>query len=459
MPQGRPPFTLRGQAVNAGNAAVAGFAETGDLSWALRSPPHDAGDTLGARTPTQVTFPGDGSGFRTDSAVYREVGVVEQRLSDQGRFAADSGDPGNGDCVTGSRANTADGQGRYGCRTATPGPQVAGRFVPDRFRVTDSGFGFARACSSSFTYYGQPFPWSAAPQVTITALEQGGATTTNYEGPFWKLADYTDHYEDDSVNAEAADDGDDRALDPSGTSHGWPATANAKGQITVPYSGTLTYLRGNAPLAPIAGADQLVKLRFDVADADGVRYEAGANPPTYLITPITGAGPVRWGRLALGNAYGPQDRDLAVPFTAQYYDGSRFVTNSDDTCTGTAVDVRVSASDPDTGDDLALAESCIWDDAGESGGYACSASSPAGRGYAEPPVSGDFNLWLKAPGASTSGDTNAGSIDLAADSLPGWLKFDWDNDTGTAQTGPSGRATFGRYRGNDRILFWQEVYR
>ncbi len=452
-------FTLRGFAEDSGGTAVSGFFETGFLTWALMSPPHDGDDTLGTRSPSEVSFAGDGTGYRTDTASYAEVGVLELTLTDQGNFAATSTDPGNGHCVTGSNSNTPDGSGRYGCRTATTGPATAGRFVPDRFRVTRSGFVFAPTCATDtdFTYFGQPFPWSGTPTVTITAKEQGGATTTNYEDVFWKLTEYSDTYEDDSDTAEGFDDGHDRDLDTSSASHAWPATTtDANGQIAVDYSGTFTYTR-NAPEAPIAGTDQNVKLSFPVADADGIQYEGGGSPPTYLISGINGAAPVRWGRLNLANAHGPQAHDLAVPFTAQYYDGSQFVPNSDDGCSGSATDITITASDVDTGDDLDLSESCIWEDGtGDSGTYDCS-GAPAGENYTEPPNAGDFNVWLQAPGAATSGDSNAGSIDLSVATMPAWLEYDWDGD-GTHDDLPTGRATFGRYTGNDRILYWREVY-
>lgn len=451
-------FTLQGAALNAGGTVVTGYAQSAALTWALMSPPHDGDDTLGTRSPAQVSFAGDGSGYRTDTASYQEVGVLELTLTDQGNFAATSGDKGDGHCISGSSSNTENGSGQYGCQAATTGPTTAGRFVPDRFEVTHSGFGFAPTCTTAtnFTYFGQSFPWSGTPTVTITAVEQGGSTTTNYEDVFWKLADYTDAYEDDSNTDEGTNDGDDRALDPSGSSHAWPSTTDANGQIAVDYSGTFTYTR-NGPEAPIAGVDQNVKLRFDVADADGVQYEAGASPPTYLISGINGAAPVRWGRLNLANAHGPQAHDLAVPFTAQFYDGSQFVPNTDDGCSGNATDITITASDVDTADDLDLGESCIWEDGtGDSGTYDCS-GAPAGENYTEPPNAGDFNVWLKAPGAATTGDSNAGSIDLSVVTMPNWLVYDWDGD-GTHDDLPAGRATFGRYTGNDRILYWREVY-
>ena len=40
----------------------------------------------------------------------------------------------------------------------------------------------------------------------------------------------------------------------------------------------------------------------------------------------------RYGRLALENAYGPETMPLIVPMSTEYYDGSRFLINPDDSC-------------------------------------------------------------------------------------------------------------------------------
>ena len=41
-----------------------------------------------------------------------------------------------------------------------------------------------------------------------------------------------------------------------------------------------------------------------------------------------------------------------------------------------------------------------------------------------------------------------------------WLQYEWDNVTPPDYNeNPAGRANFGIYRGNDRIINWREVIR
>jgi len=67
-------------------------------------------------------------------------------------------------------------------------------------------------------------------------------------------------------------------------------------------------------------------------------------------------------------------------------------------------------------------------------------------------VSGDSiasaPLLLSAPGIG-----NDGAVDVTLDAPP-YLEFDW---SGTGNTDPVGNARFGRYRGDDRIIFWKEL--
>ncbi|WP_054966212.1 DUF6701 domain-containing protein [Thiohalorhabdus denitrificans] len=444
-------FTLEGAAFTAGGTAVSGFDQATSMNWGLMEPPHDGGDTLGTRSPSQVTFAGDSTGYRTDSASYEEVGVLELTLTDQGNFAARSGDRSDDHCVTGSSSNdpSADpaGEGRFGCQAATEAPATAGRFVPDRFELAHSGFAFEPACAGGSTYFGEPFGWAGAPEVVVTAVAGDGSTTRNYEDPFWRLPDFADRYEDDSGTEEAADDGDDHALDASGATHQLPDTAETAGQATIPYQGTLVYDRPSAPAAPIGAGDQWVKLRFDVEDGDGIRYEGGASPPTYEISPIRGAGPVRFGRLALENAHGSELTDLNVPARAEYYDGERFVANREDDCTpismsGAADAVRLQLDD---GGSWVAAEGEVGLLGGTGGTTQGTATTGLAGGYG--------TLTLAAPGEGSTG-----YVDVRADlvELP-WLEVDRDGD-GSFTEYPQVRATFGRYRGDDRILYWQEVF-
>jgi hypothetical protein len=85
-----------------------------------------------------------------------------------------------------------------------------------------------------------------------------------------------------------------------------------------------------------------------------------------------------------------------------------------------------------------------------------------GAGPASPSslTGGTARLVLDAPGAGNTGYV-AVRDQVVAD-FP-WLAFDWDNADNddnpvTGLDNPVGRATFGRYTGNEHILYWQEVF-
>ena len=61
---------------------------------------------------------------------------------------------------------------------------------------------------------------------------------------------------------------------------------------------------------------------------------------------------------------------------------------------------------------------------------------------------GEELILLAAPG-----NGNYGSLNLLLD-VESWLQFDWGSG---AVSSPSGRVTFGSYRGDDRVIYRQEV--
>ena len=68
------------------------------------------------------------------------------------------------------------------------------------------------------------------------------------------------------------------------------------------------------------------------------------------------------------------------------------------------------------------------------------------------------------PGAGNEGTVNL----LLNDNLSNWLTYNWnydcdnadgdDNTTTGVDTEPCGTASFGIYRGDDRIIYWREVF-
>ena len=84
-------------------------------------------------------------------------------------------------------------------------------------------------------------------------------------------------------------------------------------------------------------------------------------------------------------------------------------------------------------------------------GAGCPAAAPPGLRFEEPPLGGDFNLRLAAPG-----DGNQGSLVITG-AVPDWLRFDW-NVALPGDEDPTGQATFGIFSGASRQIYFREVY-
>ncbi|EGG98940.1 MSHA biogenesis protein MshQ [gamma proteobacterium IMCC2047] len=181
-------------------------------------------------------------------------------------------------------------------------------------------------------------------------------------------------------------------------------------------------------------------------DADGVTIadinlntDNTANNDHALI----GVSNQRYGRLVIDNAFGPEALPLGVPVRTEYWNYSAFITNTDDSasaiiCPGSQFSAsQFKVMDGDTNDSLSPNN-----------------VNPLAFG---PILSGESTLQLSAPNASGPLDIY---LDLPASStpfvVPDWLRFDFNGD-GTDQS-PSGRALFGQYRSNDRIIYWQEKF-
>ncbi len=338
------------------------------------------------------------------------------------------------------------GDGDYlgaGNVVGTPSENV-GRFFPDHFTAALNVPALATACGAgSFTYVGEAFGYATAPVVTLTARAADAGVTQNYAGAYFRI--------DNTSLSNRSYSATSGLLDLSGLPPvaADPAIAPLGGglaTLTFSAGSGLAFTRG-APEPPF---DAEISLAIDVFDTDGVA--ALTNPVTF------GAGTgmlfdagneMRYGRLRLLNAVGSELVDLNVPMRAEYYGGAGqgFLANVGDACSG-----GVTLSLGGFTNNLGAGETCAIENGspGESG-IACAAAGPAGLRYREPPVGGDFNLYLRAPG-----DGNDGSTTVTAD-VPPWLRYDWDAAL-AGDENPTGTATFGIYRGEDRRIYTRELY-
>ncbi len=327
------------------------------------------------------------------------------------------------------RASVADASYLGAGDTLGTPTSTVGRFCPQHFDVAYNTPRFQTACGvGAFTYVGQSFGYASAqtPVLTATARNAAGSTTQNYAGTWMRMTA--------GALTGLAYGAASGSVSP-GAPNAPTVTGAGAGVVTVAFSsGPLLAFSRSVPLAPF-NAD--LSLALNVLDLDAVAYTA--NPARFgAATPGNGIGftsgkEMRYGRMAFTNANGSELAALSVPLTAEYWNGSLFVANTADSCT--LVPVTALARTP----------------------------SPAG--LVSTPTIANSPLASSAAGLSLSatGAGNTGYFALSYDlsTLTGagldFLRFDWDGN-GTYSEDPTGRATFGIFRGDSKVIYTRELY-
>jgi len=319
-----------------------------------------------------------------------------------------------------------------------------GRFFAHHFTSALNTPTFATSCSAgSFTYIGESFSYSNDPVITVTARALAGEVAENYTGAYFKINNAS---LPDPLYTSTPATLDTSGLPPASSDPAVSALGAGVGTLTFSGGSGLAYVRSNEQ-APF---DADIRLSMNVIDSDGaialgnplvfgsgggMLFDAGAN--------------MRYGRGRLLNAYGSELVDLALPFRTEYFvdAATGFVPNTDDSCTST-VDLTLGAFT----ENLAAGETCVLDiGAPGNSGAGCAAAGPPALRYREPPLGGDFNLYLRAPGPGDNGSTT-----VTAD-VPAWLEFDWNSSLPGLED-PVGTAVFGIFRGVDRRIYIRELY-
>lgn len=146
---------------------------------------------------------------------------------------------------------------------------------------------------------------------------------------------------------------------------------------------------------------------------------------------------IRFGRIELDSVGGTANSELPIPLRVEFWDGSRFITNTDDS--STEVDGSNDADDNRN----------IWVEPNQTafevtlgdGGPIASGQSRTITATHASDVRQQTQVWLE--------------LDNASNQLP-WLRFRWQDANRAEINGeedPSSVVTFGIYRGNDRVIF------
>jgi hypothetical protein len=326
-----------------------------------------------------------------------------------------------------------------------------GRFVPDHFAVALNAPAFGTACGASFTYVGQVFNYTTAPVIIVTARDFANNTTTLYEDNWWRITNATL-----TGKAYSAATG---TLDVSGLPATDP-TVFAAGAGT----GTLTFSSGTGILfdrtAPVAPFDADNSLAINVIDADGVAY---ASNPARFGQPAPGNGiafdnskEMRFGQLAISNAYGSQLVPLQLRMEVQYWNGTVFVTNTDDDCTSlAATNIEMTGFNQN----LAACETSLTVGAFSNGRATAQLSGPGSSN------TGGVSL-IPRLDSSVSGAPQtciAGTLQPVVGANRPYLQAKWDStdedsDGLMFDDDPDAQATFGTYRGAEEVIFIRENF-
>lgn len=314
-----------------------------------------------------------------------------------------------------------------------------GRFIPAGFTLSGTSVTHRStagcAPASTFTYLDEAFDLN----YTLSAVNAQGPVTTKYNGAYAKLnltsaAEFLPAASGFQPGARLS------LLGAAGT---WINGVSSAARLR------LSAGRASAPDGPHAAT-----FGIDPVDDDSVRITAPYDIDTDAVAGndrhSIGTVALRHGRLRLSNAIGSQDRNLGLPLKAQHWDGSNFITNTDDSCTSIAA---ANVSFGNHRRTLAATDTSV-------------VSSPVRL------TGGTGTLLVSKPASGHSGTVDVVlSLDTTATAqtcLQPWtankaattgasllhLRGTWCGSS--AYKDPAARASFGLYRGADKFIFQRE---
>lgn len=230
-----------------------------------------------------------------------------------------------------------------------------------------------------------------------------------------------------------------------------PTWNNGTMTVTSSAASVLRKLTTFAPDGPFSS----LQWGLDVIESfDGGRSLIGKNMNALTTGTCVGAGctaaaigsplALRYGRLRLDSASGPETAKLPVSFFSEYWIGNRFIVNPNDSCTlvpRAAITYPNGNLTTDTNRTLPLSIGTT------TGVY--NNIDAAGIHFA----AGDAVHYFSQPSSAGTGTFVVG-INL---STLTWLRYDWNQDGNYSDTSlPNANYSFGTYRGHDRIIYWHE---
>jgi len=358
-----------------------------------------------------------------------------------------------------------------------------GRFIPDHFTVTSQDNGILTAtCKSTpdisepagglpFVYSGQMLSDSLAigalryftnsnPKIVIEARNKNDALTKNYVGDFYKLS-LTSFArltlalpigttilapDTDAVRLGKDDDKLVRLL----------ANINAAtltddtGETTYTYANSDNFVYLHEENSEINEFTSDIRLSMvSIIDEDVVSAaDTDGDDTNGIILTLKPTGvPIRFGRAQLENSYGPETSALPQDLSVNYFEDGQYRVAKDDYCT------------PYNSSEMAITNIDLSSTIPET-------NIVNGKFITEGSPGETRKIELTAPGIG-----NTGRVCVSYEIYP-WLQYKWAIDENNLQCpfvkadvdslfndNPRAVATFGIYRGNDRIIYQREISR
>lgn len=301
---------------------------------------------------------------------------------------------------------------------------TVGRFYPKYFQVIASDWNYPG--SQSFAYMNQPFD---GVEFSVEALNANKSAIKNYADFVTKAEfnlDDIDHYSD---RFDAPDFGAGDWSNESDKSIGDFSVGNS-GQCI----GSACWnkdLGGSYPDGPFNSVTGTAKSEI------GLVYTSNVDPVEYITNEdfnsrLVRQPDIRFGRVDLDDVGGNQGSTLHVPLRVEYWNGSRFIVNPDDSQTKVFGEIEDDSQVHIWPTDNSAKEVTLGD-----GGTVSSGSSRSITATQAEPYRQQTRVWL--------------DLDDSKNGLP-WLKYNWDNKK-AGEENPSSVVTFGIHRGNDRVIY------
>ncbi len=323
---------------------------------------------------------------------------------------------------------TATSPNYFGLTGPSGTSNYIGRFYPDHFTISTSSItnrSDISGCADNFTYLDENFQSN----YNLQAQNVSNAITLNYTANFAKLSLITlPQMNYGSTN--------------NNTNYSSRTSINSLGSFSngvAAVTATISLARQTSTEAPLT----VFSTGINPTDPDGVTLgsynlalDGGINTHGSL-----GSTELRFGRGIINNAFGSEYLPLIVPWLTQYYVNATtgFNINSNDNCSALGIgliDLLNADSNPAQG----------------VASIAIAAGSTTATANNTPVSSGVADLSFSAP-------NNPGYTDIDINfSTLNYLQFDWDNNGTHNNNPPTVRATFGSFRGDDRIIYWKELF-